>query len=68
MPEPVSIQVGGNVEGSIVVGDHNFVVNTNYVTIINPHSGPQVRRRQYTPQPPRPPREFVNRTEELARL
>ena len=68
MPEPVSIQVGGNVDGSIVVGDHNFVVNTNHGTIVYKQSAPQVRPRQYVPQPPRPPREFLDRSEELAKL
>ncbi len=29
-----NIQIGGNVEGNIVVGDNNFVVNTNHGTIV----------------------------------
>src|SRR5258706_4630681 len=68
MPEPVSIQVGGNVQGSIVVGDNNFVVNTNHGTIVYKQAGPQVRAREFVPQPPRPPRDFVNRTAELSKL
>jgi|GEM_PF-2568028 len=68
MPEPVSIQVGGNVAGSIVLGDNNFVVNTNHGTIVYQQAGPQVQARQFAAQPPRAPRGFVNRTEELARL
>lgn len=68
MPAPVSIQVGGNVDGSIVVGDNNFVVNTNHGTIVYKQAGPRVRMRQFAPQPPRPPREFVNRAAELVKL
>ena len=68
MPEPVSIQIGGNVDGSIVVGDHNFVVNTNHGTIIYKHSGPQVKARSFVPQPPRAPRGFINRSAELTKL
>lgn len=68
MPEPVSIQVGGNIDGNIVVGDHNFVVNTNHGTIVYQQSAPQVRARTFVSQPPRAPRGFVNRTAELARL
>ncbi len=68
MPEPVSIQVGGNVAGSIVVGDNNFVVNSNHGTIVYKQAGPQVRARGFAPQPPRAPRDFVNRTAELSKL
>lgn len=63
-----SIQVSGNVAGSIVVGDYNFVVNTNHGTIVYQQAAPQVRIRQFSPQPPRPPRGFVNRVEELSKL
>src|SRR5512140_94506 len=68
MPEPVNIQVGGNVEGSIVVGDNNLVVNTNHGTIIYKQAGPQVKQREFAPQPPRAPRGFVNRSAELQKL
>src|SRR5512140_921782 len=68
MPEPVNIQVGGNVEGSIVVGDNNLVVNTNHGTIIYKQAGPQVKQRGFVPQPPRAPRGFVNRSTELQKL
>ena len=74
MPEPVSIQVGGNVAGSIVVGsnnivgDNNFVVNDNHGVIVYKQPGPQVRARGFVPQPPRAPRDFVNRTLELSKL
>ena len=67
-PGPISIHVDGNVAGNIVVGDHNFVVNTNYGTIVNRQAGPQVSRREFAPQPPRAPRGFVNRNAELAKL
>lgn len=68
MPEPVSIKVSGNVGGSIVVGDHNFVVNTNHGTIVYQQSKPQVQARQFAAQPPRAPRGFINRSAELAKL
>jgi hypothetical protein len=68
MPEAVSIQVGGNVDGSIVVGDNNLVVNTNHGTILYKQAGLQVRPCAYAPQPPRPPRGFINRKAELAKL
>lgn len=68
MPGPVNIQVGGNVEGSIVVGDNNLVVNTNHGTIIYKQAGPQVKPRGFAPQPPRAPRGFVNRSVELQKL
>lgn len=68
MAVSADIRVGGNVEGSIVVGNHNFVVNTNHGTIVYEQAAPQVRLRQFSPQPPRPPRGFVDRSEELAKL
>jgi hypothetical protein len=66
-PAP-SITVGGNVEGSIVVGDNNFVVNTNYGTVVYKQAAPQVRPRQMAPRPPRSPRGFVGRSHELSTL
>jgi hypothetical protein len=48
-----SISVAGNVEGSIVVGDNNFVVNTNYGTLVYKQAAPQVRLRGMAPRPPR---------------
>ena len=68
MDKSVNIKVAGNVDGSIVVGDHNFVVNTNHGTIVYKQAAPQVRLRQYVPQPPRAPRGFVNRSAELRKL
>lgn len=48
-PEPaqVNIQIGGNVDGNIVVGDNNFVVNTNHGTIVYKQAAPQVRARDF---------------------
>lgn len=50
-PAHVKIQIGGNVDGSIVVGDNNFVVNTNHGTIVNKQAAPQVRGRGFDSQP-----------------
>jgi hypothetical protein len=63
-----SIQIGGNVEGSIVVGHHNVVVNTNYGTIINEAPAPPPVTLRDVPLPPRAPLDFVDRTSELAQL
>lgn len=68
MAQTANIRVEGNVEGSIVIGDNNFVVNANHGTIIYKQAAPQVRLRQFAPQPPRAPRGFVNRSVELAKL
>lgn len=68
MAQTANIRVEGNVEGSIVVGDNNFVVNANHGTIIYKQAAPQVRLRQFAPQPPRAPRGFVNRSAELSKL
>lgn len=68
MAVTANIQIGGNVEGNIVVGNHNFVVNTNHGTIVYKQAAPQVRVRQFSPKPPRAPRGFVNRSDELAKL
>lgn len=68
-PSPsTTIAVTGNIAGSIVVGDHNFVVNTNHGTIVYKQAAPRVQLRSATPQPPRPPRDFVGRAKELAGL
>jgi hypothetical protein len=63
-----SIQISGNVAGSVVIGDNNFVVNTNHGTIVYQQAAPQVQKRTLVPAPPRAPRGFVNRSAELARL
>jgi hypothetical protein len=64
-----SIQVGGNVNGDIIVGNHNFKVNTNYGTIVyNAPGGPVIKRREAKPQPPRAPLDFFDRAGELAQV
>lgn len=68
MAQKASIRVEGSVQGSIVVGDNNFVVNANHGTIIYKQAAPQVRLRQFSPQPPRAPRGFINRSAELSKL
>src|SRR5690349_9564072 len=68
MATPANIEVGGNVEGNIVIGNNNFVVNTNHGTIVFKEAPPQVRLRQFSPLPPRPPRGFVNRNDEQIKL
>jgi hypothetical protein len=51
-PSQVKIQIGGNIDGNIVVGDNNFVVNTNHGTIVYKQVAAQVRPRNFVPQPP----------------
>lgn len=63
-----SISVTGNVEGSIVVGDNNFVVHSNHGTIVYKQAAPQVRLRDMVPRPPRPPRGFIGRAATLSEL
>ncbi|GEM_PF-5720503 len=53
MAAPVSVQVKGDVDGSIVIGDDNFVVNHNHGTIIYKQAAPQVRPRTMKPRPSR---------------
>ena len=67
-PSQVNIQIGGNVEGNIVVGDNNFVVNNNHGTIVYKQAAPQVGARNFVPQPPRATRGFINRGVELQKL
>jgi len=68
MPDSAQIHVEGNVAGSIVVGDNNLVVNTNYGSIIYKQAAPRAALRNFAPQPPRPPRGFLNRSAELEQL
>ncbi len=64
-----SIKVDGNVNGDIIIGHHNFKVNTNYGTIVyNAPSEPLIKRRGAKPQPPRAPLDFFDRTSELAQV
>lgn len=68
MAESVNIQVGGNVSGNIVVGEANFVVNTNYGSIVYQQAKPRVQLRSFAPQPPRSPAGFVDRIHELEQI
>ncbi len=63
----VDIQVGGNVEGNIVVGDNNFVVNNNHGTIVR-QEALSTQRRSLTPKPPAEPEGFVGRKRELKQV
>src|SRR5512143_813293 len=64
-----SIQVGGDVNGDIIIGNHNFKVNTNYGTLVyNAAAEPVIQRRAVKPQPPRAPLDFFDRTGELAQV
>ena len=63
-----SISVGGDVEGSIIVGDNNFTVNQNYGTIIYKQAAPEARLLSMAPRAPRPPRGFIGRERELAEI
>ncbi len=63
-----NISIGGNVDGNIVVGDNNFVVNNNHGTIIYKQAAPRVQARGLAPKPPRKPRGFIGRQRELAQL
>ncbi|HVN16762.1 MAG TPA: ATP-binding protein, partial [Anaerolineales bacterium] len=65
---PTSVNVQGNVEGNIVVGDNNFVVNTNYGTVVYKQAAPRVQQRSLSPKPPRKPRSFIGRKAELDKL
>lgn len=58
-----NITVSGNVEGSIVVGDNNVVVNNNYGTIIQQASSVEIKK--IPSRPPRKPLNFVGRKKEL---
>jgi GTPase SAR1 family protein len=61
------IIVQGNVEGNIVKGDNNFVVNTNHGTIIR-QEALAPRRIGLSPKPPRKPAGFVGRKLELQQV
>ena len=62
-----SINVAGNFEGNLVVGDNNFVVNTNHGTIVR-QEALSTRRRGLSPQPPAEPEGFVGRERELKQI
>ena len=61
------IIVQGNVEGNIIKGDNNFVVNTNHGTIIR-QEALAPRRIGLSPRPPRKPAGFVGRKNELQQV
>jgi len=61
------IIVHGNVEGNIVKGDNNFVVNTNNGTIVR-QEALSTQRRSLSPQPPPEPEGFVGRKRELKQI
>ena len=66
------INVGGDVEGSIIVGNNNQVydvsVNIQHGDVINLQVEPTVKRHSLNPKPPRAPRGFVGRGPELEAL
>ncbi len=66
-PHPAipTVQVQGDVQGSIVFGDHNFVVNSNHGTIVYHASKAGISRIAHRPKPPRPPINFLDRESEL---
>lgn len=63
-----NINISGNVDGNIVNGDNNFVVNNNHGTIIYKQPAPRVQARGLAPKPPRKPRTFIGRRRELTQL
>ncbi len=58
------IIVHGNVDGNIVKGDNNFIVNTNNGTIVR-QEAMSTHRRSLIPKPPAEPDGFVGRKPEL---
>jgi hypothetical protein len=60
-----SIRVQGDVNGSIVYGNNNFVVNKNHGTIVYNAPRPRVTRHPATPPIPRAPTLFLNRENEV---
>ena len=62
-----SVVVNGNVAGSIVTGDNNFVVNTNNGTIIRQESL-STQKRSLSPKPPHELEGFVGRKRELKQV
>jgi hypothetical protein len=69
------IHVEGNVQGNIVVGNHNVIgdnniiceVNNSHGVVIELHTPPDIKRRKKS-EPPRLPPGFIGREEELAFL
>jgi hypothetical protein len=63
------VLVKGNVEGDIQVVNKKIEVNADHGAVVNVYdTPPRVKKRDAVPQPKRPIRGFVNRTNELKRL
>lgn len=66
------IDVRGNVEAPIVIGNNNQVYNftshTEHGVVVNFEAPPSIQRRSVNPQPPRIPRGFVGRGQEQGEL
>lgn len=63
-----NIQVGGNVEGSIVIGNNNTVETHNYHGTVVKQEALPTQRRSLSPQPPPEPEGFVGRKSELKKV
>jgi hypothetical protein len=63
-----NIQVGGNVEGSIVIGNNNRVETHHYHGTVIQQQAMATQRRSLTPQPPPEPEGFVGRARELQQV
>jgi len=63
------VLVQGNVDGSIYVENKMMEVNADHGAVVNVYDdSPRVKKREVVPQPTRPLRGFVNRSNELKRL
>ncbi len=63
------VLVTGNVEGDIQVVNKKIEVSADHGAVVNVYDTlPRVKKRDVVPQPTRPLRGFVNRTNELKRL
>jgi hypothetical protein len=63
------VLVKGNVEGDIQVLNKKIEVNADHGAVVNLYDAPpRVKKRDVIPQPTRPLRGFINRTDELKRL
>lgn len=63
-----NIQVGGNVEGSIVIGNNNTVETHHYHGTVIQQQAMATQRRSLSPQPPPEPEGFVGRARELQQV
>ena len=63
------VLVQGNVEGNIYVENKKMEVNADHGAVVNVYDGsPRIKKRGVVPQPTRPLRGFVNRSNELKQL